>query len=345
MDTQSTVDVVEDGSHLENETIQSGVDIVKSNDHNAIIEVTTPLEEVPHGDSFFGNFLSDSQHVVLLKERGLDFKNSYEEDRFLRLLNTVGYYKLSQYFKHFYTSPKTKIFVAGTSSKQILTAHRQNERLRSLFIDSLLKIESRMKTLITEKMIQEKNDIYWCFLPEFAELELPKKALAKNQNGLYTAQSTQIFFEHYPSHTHDRLPAWVVMQSQSFGTLCQLLRHQAMPKRLLKKSIASEWMPERVNYTSVYKVFDAMRHLRNLSVHHGKLLGESIRIAPPPWNGLDSKMVHRLDNFLFWIEQLLKPVTPRDSFSKEMKEIIDIVNRDCPETMHIKFYKPLTVCE
>lgn len=316
--------------------------------NNANIEATTPLSDlitdVPHGSSFaFTDFLSPEKHLELLKERGLAFKNAYEEQRFLKLMNTVGYYRLSQYFKHFYVAKTSKKFINGTTAKQIITAYKQNERLRSLLIDSLLKIESKLRTLLTEQLILETQDVYWCYHTHFSELELVTKATRirtdyKTKKQLFTEQSTRLFFEYYPAHT--QVPAWVVMQCQEFGTLCQLLRHKQVPKKVVKSMVGQLALPKEHNYNSLYNIFDALRHLRNLCVHHEKLLGEHLRIAPPLWTGLHPNMAHRLTNYLFWTEHLLQSVTARDSFSNELQEIIKIVNRDCPKSMHIEVYRP-----
>jgi len=322
-------------------------------DNNANIEVATPLSDsvtdVPHGDSFsFTDFLTLEHHVELLKQRGLTFKNIHEELRFQKLINTVGYYRLSQYFKHFYTTYHSKQFITDIKAKQIITAYKQNERLRILLIDALLKLESKLRTLLTEELILATRDVYWCYEPSFAAMELVSKATRtrtdrKTHQESYTEQSTRLFFEHYPKHK--RIPAWVAMQSQEFGTLCQLLKHRSFPKRILKSMVGQFALPKEQNYNSLYPIFDALRHLRNLCVHHEKLIGEQLRIAPPLWNGLHPNLAHSLPNFLFWIERLLQSVTVRDSFANELREIIQIVNRDCPQSMHIAVYRPSSISE
>jgi abortive infection bacteriophage resistance protein len=318
------------------------VDICSPINHNTTIEVTTPLNDVPRGDSFFSDFLSPQQHISLLKQRGLLFKNHYEEERLERLLATIGYYKLSQYFKHFYISPKARQFKAETTSKHIITAYRQNERLRTCLIDALLKIEAKLKTQLTEALINQGQDIYWVYNPNYGDLKLLEKATEKN-NRRYKAQATHLFYEQYPNHV--RLPAWVVMQAHEFGTLCQLMRHEHVPKRVLIYTFKQFGMQAGVKSFHFIKMFDALRHVRNLCVHHEKLLGEHIRIAPPVWSELDPKMAHRLDNTLFWIEHLLKSVTLRGSFANAMQQIISTVNTTCPESLHIKLYRPLLEVE
>ncbi len=176
--------------------------------NNKVIEVATPLvnsvDEVPQGDSFvFEDIYNHSSHIDLLKERQLIFKNLYTEQRFERLISLVGYYALSQYFKHFYIK-NAKCFKPKTEAQALITAYRQNERLRLLLVDVLFRIELRIRTLVTEKMIIETQDPYWCYSSSFSDLKLLKNALqkdnARGSTNRYKHQATRIFFEHYPTH-------------------------------------------------------------------------------------------------------------------------------------------------
>jgi abortive infection bacteriophage resistance protein len=286
----------------------------------------------------FSECFSADEHLLLLKQRGLTFKNDYEEERFVRLLDTIGYYKLSQYFKHFYTGSCTKQFTEGTTGKHIITAYKQNERLRSVLIDALLKLECKLRTLLTEAMIASTQTHYWCYGSEFKALKLVEAATRRNSKGLYHAQSTQLFNTQYPSHT--QLPAWVIMQAQDFGTLCQLLKHKHCEPKVRKRIAKSLALPFPHKYTALYNIFDALRYLRNKCVHHEKLLGEGLRVAPPLWVGVPSERTHYLDNALFWVEHLLKSVTVRASFSQQLGAIVDTVNSQCPEALHLVAYSP-----
>jgi abortive infection bacteriophage resistance protein len=76
-----------------------------------------------------------------------------------------------------------------------------------------------------------------------------------------------------------------------------------------------------------------MRHLRNLCVHHGKLIGESLRIAPPKWN--DSVQPHHIKNALFWVEHLNNQLTERDSVSNALGVIRKDLESQCPQSLWI----------
>ncbi len=308
------------------------IDKLTDSSNNEVIVVATPLLEVHQGGSFcFEHFLTPQQHLVLLKERGLLFRDIYEEARFVKLIQSVGYYPLSQYFKHFY-QPNLKLFKPNTQAKSIITTYRQNERLRLLLIASLLKLETKFRTLLTEQLIATTADIYWCYNPAFENLGLITTATQKQQ-GNYTEQATRLFARQYPKHT--QLPAWVVIQSQDFGTLCRLLNHPQTPKTIWTPMIQAFKFPKKYNQKSIYKVFNALRHLRNICVHQGKLIGENLRISPPLWINITPQDAQKLSNTIAWIQHLLQSVTERNSFHTELKEIKQILQQSCPSSCWI----------
>jgi hypothetical protein len=92
--------------------------MVKIGNNDSIVvasPLSSPLDDVPHGGSFvFNDFRSLYQHIELLKQRGLVFESDNEEQRFAELIAGVSYYRISQYFKHFYRCNKTKVFKANT---------------------------------------------------------------------------------------------------------------------------------------------------------------------------------------------------------------------------------------
>ena len=59
--------------------------------------------DVPHGGSLFMDILTPDEQIKNLKAQSLLFRNIHEEERFAKLIKSVGYFKLSQYFKHFYS--------------------------------------------------------------------------------------------------------------------------------------------------------------------------------------------------------------------------------------------------
>jgi hypothetical protein len=71
----------------------------------------------------------------------------------------------------------------------MVAAYRQNERLRIVLIDALLKLESKLKTLLTEEMIQRTQDVYWCYDNVFTDLNLLDTALKKSREEIITRSS------------------------------------------------------------------------------------------------------------------------------------------------------------
>ncbi|MFM7468227.1 MAG: Abi family protein [Vampirovibrionales bacterium] len=269
------------------------------------------------------------------------FKEKEDESQFLAIINTIGYYKFSQYFRHFYDiSGNTKCFKEGTQGRDIIEAYQRNEELRQILIVMLLKIESRLKTQLIEVLIQERKDIYWCYHSDYSDLNLIDKATEKSgkskSKSEYKAQSTKLFFQQYPNHT--KLPAWVVLQSHEFGTLCYLMKHSKFSNQALIAIVKKFALPKSFKAYKLIDVFNALRHLRNLCVHHEKILGESIRVKPPLWKDLPTNTDSKIDNFIHWITCLLFSMMHKNTYESELLSIIEKIQATCPKSMQILHY-------
>jgi abortive infection bacteriophage resistance protein len=211
-------------------------------------------------------------------------------------------------------------------------AYLHNEHLRLLIISALFKIESALRTRLTEAMIKHTQNVYWCYDPSFQQLALIETAERQKQQS-YTEQPTRLFKQQYPHH--DKLPAWVVMQCQNFGTLCQLLTHKQTPKQVLRTTAILFNLPEDYQIKQISAVMNALRHLRNLCVHHGKLLGETFRITPPLWGNTADKEKGRVLHYCYWIHHLLKTVQERDPFVNEFHALQEQIKIELPEPLWI----------
>jgi abortive infection bacteriophage resistance protein len=121
---------------------------------------------------------------------------------------------------------------------------------------------------------------------------------------------------------------------QYFGTYVKL--YAKSPKKVRKHTAEFFDSPKYVSTLECIKIFNSLRHLRNLCMHHGKLIGESLRISPVLWKGLDPKFSNSLANHLAWMTHLQKSTRSKNSFQKELTEIIKALNTpDLPRSVHL----------
>jgi abortive infection bacteriophage resistance protein len=278
----------------------------------------------------FKNIIGIEQHLELLEDRGLTFKGDHNKDSFRRLILSVGYYKISQYFKHFYTNRKDKIF-SDIHSDSIKKAYSQNERLRRILVSALLQIENFLSTLIVESMNHREGFAYWHYSEQYQDLNLLAPCFQRNSKGAFLNQPVAHFKADYPSHT--LLPSWVVLPCHDFGTLCQLI--PLLPSQARKEIARKLQLPRKYRSEQIYDVFNGLRYLRNQCVHNKKLLGESIKTAPPLFEGqLDA---NHLNNCLAWILYFSFSMNGKSSTYNELQEI-EKVCLDLPEKLQINVF-------
>jgi abortive infection bacteriophage resistance protein len=282
------------------------VDKYSKKDYNNNIVVATPLTEVPIGDSFFDkSYLSPLEHISLLQSRGLII-NLKEKEDLIRLIEKVGYYSFSRYFKHFYQK-NSKTFQENTSAIQIIQAFEENEVLRYLLVPALLSLEARLSTLIVETMVQQSSDIYWHLHKDFETITLspPLSSLRNN-------------------------PSWELISKQDFGTLCKIL--QRIPYRSKKKILRTFHISKPFRPEQIYDIFNGLRFLRNQCVHKEKLLGEGFKTAPPPF--IEGSKPHHLSNLVHWIIFLSLSIDENNTLKDEIEEIRTRVKKTLPKTLH-----------
>ena len=317
--------------------------------NNINIVATSPLasSNVPQGGSclFVPPLPNLKSHISLLSDRGLAFSTK-EETMLCHAIESIGYYQLSTYLKHFYGFPKeNKVFRQDAQVTDILKSYETNEVLRQILFKALLKIEDHLKTFLIETFISEFQDAYWCKYQTFAFLNLTAKALEtidlkqkKSKKIAYRYQATRLFFYHYPTHDCTVLPAWVVLQCQDFGTLSLLLRfpknktHHKQVKAVLQKLAQKINLPRSLSLNELYDVYNGLRYLRNEVVHGGKLLGECPHISPPVY---DTHAEQRtLTNTLKWVLHLIQIIEPNGDFEEKLNQLRNEVCATLPKDLH-----------
>lgn len=97
--------------------------------------------------------------MALLKSRGLVIS---DEDKAVRYLESIGYYRLSAYMYPFLKAPKeTHQYKDGTTFQQVLNLYRFDKKLRMLLLNEIEKVEIAIRRAIMNIPVQMTGDIYW----------------------------------------------------------------------------------------------------------------------------------------------------------------------------------------
>ena len=101
------------------------------------------MERLPH---FMKHYMTEADLMTLLKSRGLVIS---DEDKAVRYLESIGYYRLSAYMYPFLKVPKeTHQYKNGTTFQQVLNLYRFDKKLRMLLLNEIEKVEIAIRRAI-----------------------------------------------------------------------------------------------------------------------------------------------------------------------------------------------------
>ena len=116
----------------------------------------TLMERLPH---FMKHYMTEADLMALLKSRGLVIS---DEDKAVRYLESIGYYRLSAYMYPFLKAPKeTHQYKDGTTFQQVLNLYRFDKKLRMLLLNEIEKVEIAIRRAIMNIPVQMTGDSYW----------------------------------------------------------------------------------------------------------------------------------------------------------------------------------------
>jgi abortive infection bacteriophage resistance protein len=270
------------------------------------------------------------QQVQLLIQRGL---NIDDNQRIVRYLNQISYYRLSAYFLPF---QKVKnCFNEGVSFEDILETYKFDRKLRLLVFDNIERVEIAIRAQITNILAFNYNDAHWQDNPAVFKKPYNKKAgvsvnpfdefqtiITKNTK----SKKPEVFLDHYLKKYQypQNPPSWMCMELLTIGELSRLFNGLGSPKD--KQQIA--------DYFGLhYKVFISWLHtltyVRNICAHHARLWNREFAIKPDVLQKPREKWIdkvfennHRTFYFLCTLKYLLIAANPNNNFTIKLNELI-----------------------
>ena len=170
------------------------------------------MERLPH---FMKHYMTEADLMALLKSRGLVIS---DEDKAVRYLESIGYYRLSAYMYPFLKVPKeTHQYKDGTTFQQVLNLYRFDKKLRMLLLNEIEKVEIAIRRAIMNIPVQMTGDTYWLTNSvHFANQRTFQET--KNTIGREYAKSTEEFIKHFKNSYCDPYPpSWILGELLTMG--------------------------------------------------------------------------------------------------------------------------------
>ena len=277
--------------------------------------------------------LTASQHVTLLRERGLIIPNEF---RAIRYLNFIGYYRLMEYSR-VYQDKNSDIdhkFIDNITFDQILGLYSFDRKLRILVIDALERIEVALRTSISNEMSTTYSAHWYLNKDNFSKkyghagfIDHLKKRVrfgdVENKRPTFIAH----YFREYSSP--ELPPSWMVFETLTFGTVSNLYENlnKSDQSRIaahfkLHPSVLASWM-------------HVLSNLRNVCAHHEVLWNRKFPIKPKIAKDFTKLMGdnRKLYSQLIIARYLLSCISENSSWAKRLKGLVEL------EGSHLKRVK------
>ncbi len=253
--------------------------------------------------------LTHAEQLDLLISRGLSITDRKQTEK---LLNQVGYYRLSAYCIPFEIVRHQ--FKASTHINSIQQLYEFDRQLRFLLNEALEVLEIAFRSLIAHFLTQKygpfAHENKSIFYHTFDHLMWISKVHEEAN------RSKETFISHYKKtyENFPQLPLWISVEIMSLGTLSQIFsgllkidQNEISLKINLHSSVLKSWL-HTLTYT------------RNMCAHHSRIWNRELAIAmiiptkDPRWTGINTR---RIASVIYAISTLLKKLEIHNSIQEK----------------------------
>lgn len=163
--------------------------------------------------------ITTERQIGILKERGLLIE---DVEQAIEVLDTISYFRLAGYWRHFETDHSIHLFREGSSFADIIDLYSFDKELRALLFTAIQTIEISVRTKIIKHFALEFG-AFW-FMDEnhasnktrfAANLAAIRKEVSRSHDDFIT--------EHFRKYSEPDLPpVWKTLEVISMGTLSKL---------------------------------------------------------------------------------------------------------------------------
>lgn len=215
---------------------------------------------------------SIADQIVLLKQRGMLFKNEPSAHHFLE---NISYYRLKGYWWDMQADYTLHTLKPNTYFEDILDRYTFDRHLRLILFDAIERIEIALRTKMIFHLSMSYGGLWYLNpnlfettpLPSDPNITIYQNTILELKKEFFRSQEIIIKDQRrrYPNQDAD---AWKIMEVASMGTLSKLyknLKHQ-LPE---KATIANEMGLNLHNELSSW--LEAITYVRNIIAHHSRL--------------------------------------------------------------------------
>ena len=261
------------------------------------------------------------QQIKELKRRGLIVD---DEEKTLRLLGVVSFFRLECYFQPMEADKQSRYFKENQHFDNAVALYFFDKKLRTLVFEAIQSIEIAVRTKVSH-YFSLKYGPFW-FMEE--HLAADGKKFRDNLNSLESevGRSKEDFIlAHYKKYDEPALPpSWKVLEVATFGILSKL--YVNMVDNKLKKQVAREF---NLSYLDFSSWLTSLAVLRNCCAHHTRIWNRIFTIKPTlpkHLNGAWLNSFHGPDNKLYphlcVIRYLLNQIYPGNTFEDDLKTLL-----------------------
>lgn len=227
-------------------------------------------------------FKSVDEQIEILKNRGLLFENIEFAKK--KLLETNYYNTINGYKRLFVTNDSNgnEIFIPNATYEEMYYLSEFDRSMRSVFLENILKLENRLKTLVAYYFSEEYGYDNYLKIDNFDTLrnssnndEVIERRI-KNIQYLISSIQKDIadsiekkgYINHYIMR-HGYIPLWVLINVLSLGTISKFYEYMKQPLRV---KIAKHF---NINENDLCIYIKILAFWRNLCAHDERLYDSS----------------------------------------------------------------------
>ncbi|MBR3222642.1 MAG: Abi family protein [Kiritimatiellae bacterium] len=289
--------------------------------------------------SYPKGWLSYTDQIKRLRERGLEINDEESAKRFLAYSN---YYRFTGYclcFQHYDAQTHERLFNKGTTFEDVFDIFNLDVELRDCISEALELVEISFRSVVAYNFSHAYGPFGHTNAANFLRSFTTRRSDANGslQPSRYeewhedlineTKRSNELFVKHFEQKYQQfpDLPIWTALEICSFGTLSKMFANML---RIDMRPIAMQYALQASTLDSWLHTFV---YVRNICAHHSRLWDKKLAIAPqlPPGKMWDP--VRPSASRTFSVAMLLNWMLAHDSFEpsvhsawkNRMKRIMD----------------------
>ena len=275
--------------------------------------------------------LTIEEQIQLLKNRNVIISDVTFA---VRILTTVGYYRLTAYLYPFRCKDGSNNFVPGTSIEKVWRYYRFDRKMRFLLIDAIERIEVAVKAMIVNRFTLTYGAFGYGDTSNFAS-----PTNVRRHSELLTfihsemERSKEEFIGHFKAKydTTNGLPLWMAVEAMTFGNMLTFFR---LMKKQDKQAVARRFgISEQVLETWLV----SLNYIRNVCAHNGRIWNKVLAVRPSipkklaEWHECQFPVdPSRIYSILTIARFLMRTIAPQSKWPERLVELLSSF-RDIPK--------------